>query len=198
MIIREATCADVTAIARVHVDSWRTTYRGLVPSAYLGSLTYAGSERIWTGALCAGGNSPYMYVAEGEAGVVVGFAAAGPERMGDPVYTGELYAIYLLATHQGQGLGRRLVAAVAARLRTAGYPALLIWVLACNPACRFYVALGGRPVRTQPITIGGAALEEVAYGWPDCGTLVSIDFSGAGAYNSLEGFAPRLKRSPRR
>ena len=31
MIIREATRNDVSAIAKVHVDTWRTTYRGIVP-----------------------------------------------------------------------------------------------------------------------------------------------------------------------
>jgi hypothetical protein len=40
MQTREAIIADVAAIARVHVESWRTTYRGLLPDDYLGHLTY--------------------------------------------------------------------------------------------------------------------------------------------------------------
>jgi hypothetical protein len=47
MQIREATIADVTAIDRVHVESWRTTYRGLLPDDYLGNLTYAQREPLW-------------------------------------------------------------------------------------------------------------------------------------------------------
>jgi hypothetical protein len=35
MIIREAELYDAAAIAIVHVDSWRSTYRGIIPEDYL-------------------------------------------------------------------------------------------------------------------------------------------------------------------
>jgi hypothetical protein len=44
---------------------------------------------------------------------------------------------------------------------------MLVWVFAANPCRAFYEALGGRYVREQEITIGGAQLREVAYGWSD-------------------------------
>jgi hypothetical protein len=47
MQIREATMADVAAIASVHVESWRTTYKGLLPDDYLANLTYAQREPRW-------------------------------------------------------------------------------------------------------------------------------------------------------
>ncbi len=146
MAVREATVDDVPAIARVHVDIWRATYRGIVPDDFLDGLTYEGRERQWT-------------------------AALGPERGGDPDYRGELYALYIDAAAQGRGLGRQLVRAVAGRLADEGMTSLLLWVLAENPARGFYERLGGREVRTQPIAIGGATLEEVAYGWLDTGVL---------------------------
>jgi len=31
-------------IARVHIDTWRTTFAGIVPQDYLDQLTYAESE----------------------------------------------------------------------------------------------------------------------------------------------------------
>jgi hypothetical protein len=33
--IRRAVREDARAIARVHVDSWRTTYRGIVPEEHI-------------------------------------------------------------------------------------------------------------------------------------------------------------------
>ena len=36
MHIREATLDDVPGIARVHVDTWRTTYVDIVPAGALG------------------------------------------------------------------------------------------------------------------------------------------------------------------
>jgi len=39
-MIREATIDDATAIARVHIDAWRTTYATIVPNAHLAALSY--------------------------------------------------------------------------------------------------------------------------------------------------------------
>jgi GNAT superfamily N-acetyltransferase len=166
-VIREANAADAPAIARIHVESWRTTYRGIVPDDVLENLSMERRERFWAEILRAPDGSGFAYVVEDDTGAVVGFAAGGPERENDPRYTGELYAIYLLAGQQGKGVGRRLARAVAERLAAMGHGGMLVWVLAANPACRFYAALGGMPVWEKTITMGGASLTEVAYGWAD-------------------------------
>lgn len=49
---------------------------------------------------------------------------------------------------------------------------MLVWVLAENPFRRFYEALGGQYVRTEQFELGGAMLDEVAYGWRDIRTLL--------------------------
>lgn len=166
-MIREATAADAPGIARVHVESWRTTYRGIVPEDVLANLSVEQREQHWAERLGNADRPECVYVAADTAGAVVGFASGGPEREGDAVYTGELYAIYLLAEQQGKGIGRRLAREVAERLVVAGHEAMLVWVLAANPACRFYAALGGVPVREKQIAIGDRSLTEVAYGWTD-------------------------------
>ncbi len=169
--IREARCGDAAGIARVHVDSWRTTYRGIVPDDYLANLSAEQRERHWHSVTCCAASDEFVYVAEDPVGQIVGFASGAPERTGHAEYKGELYAIYLLAEYQKRGIGRRLVSAVAARLLRNGFHTMLLWVLANNPARHFYEALGGQAVISQPITIGGVALEEVAYGWKDLTTL---------------------------
>ena len=45
--LRAGTCADVTGIAKVHVDSWRTTYRDLMPADFLANLSYKQRESNW-------------------------------------------------------------------------------------------------------------------------------------------------------
>jgi len=45
-MIRQTSLDDSAAIARVHVDSWRATYRGLLPDERLTKLTYEGRERL--------------------------------------------------------------------------------------------------------------------------------------------------------
>ena len=171
--IREAQPEDAAGIARVHVDSWRTTYRGLIPDAHLASLSYERREAMWRRLIQEAAPTYTVFVAEGSAGEIVGFADAGPERSGDPVYAGELPAIYLLEAYQHRGIGRQLMRAVADHLTAHGMETMLLWVLAANPARQFYEALGGRLVRSQAIDIGGATLEEVAYGWTDLSPLRS-------------------------
>jgi len=51
---------------------------------------------------------------------------------------------------------------------------MLVWVLAENPNRRFYESLGGRFLRSTTITLGGADLEEWAYGWDDLRGLAGM------------------------
>lgn len=167
MLIRRAEPKDARDLARVHVDAWRTTYAGIVPAEYLDSLSYERRESIWTSILADPDSTSISFAAEEPAGSIVGFGSGGPERENDPVFRGELYAIYIRDTFQGRGIGRSLVSSVAEHLVRSGYRSMLVWVLAENPHRRFYERLGGELVREKSITIGGLALVEVAYGWPD-------------------------------
>jgi GNAT superfamily N-acetyltransferase len=170
--IRPAGSADARGIATVHVESWRTTYAGIVPAAHLANLSVDRCEAYWRETLSGfRDRESFVYVAVEPDGDVIGFASGGPERENDTLYRGELYAIYLLQSHQGRGIGSRLVRAVAGRLLQDGHTAMLLWVLADNPACKFYARLGGQRLREKGIEIGGASLVEAAYGWTDLGRL---------------------------
>jgi ribosomal protein S18 acetylase RimI-like enzyme len=163
-MIRAATIDDAPAIAQVHIASWRSTYRTLLPGDFLDSLTEANYADRWRRFIGEGASR--VYVLEDD-GVLVGFASSGRERAGETNYTGELYAIYILDGVQRRGHGRELVRAVVDGLREMGLDDMIIWVLRDNqPARLFYERLGGLYVRTQPITLGSATLEEVSYGWP--------------------------------
>lgn len=162
-VVRPAEIDDAGAIAEVHVDSWRTTYRGLLPDDFLASLEQPAYEERWRRTLTGG--TGRVYVAEDE-GRVVGFASGGRERAGEDGYSGELYAIYVLEAAQGRGHGRRLVQAVVQGLREMRLADMIVWVLRDNHDARhFYERLGGVYVRAQPITIGSTLLQEVSYGW---------------------------------
>ena len=162
MFIRKAKLEDAAGIAKVHVDGWRTTYKGIVPDTYLASLSYENRERIWT----SGIKENNVYIAEDDNGQIVGFAAGGKERTGNyAAYVGELYAVYLLEGHQGKGIGRMLVQSIVEGLLEMELNSMLIWALEENPACRFYESLGGMKIDTTEIEIEGKKLNEIAYGW---------------------------------
>jgi GNAT superfamily N-acetyltransferase len=172
MLIRHAQVSDASAIARVSVDTWRSAYHGIVPEQYLASLAYDDRAERFRGTLADPDAETCCYVAEDDS-EVVGFAWGGPRREGDERYSGELYAIYVLAERQRAGAGRALVRTVAADLLWRGMRSMLIWVLAANPSRRFYEALGGKPAGQTEIEIGGARLVEMAYGWDDVTSLIA-------------------------
>lgn len=168
--IRLATPADAARIARVQVDTWRLAYRGVVSDEYLASMGYEDREERWRLNLADPGRA--TLVAAGAGGDIVGFASVGSSRHPVADFDGELYAIYILPSHQGCGLGRRLVARGSEWLLKHGYRSMLVWVLAENPARKFYERLGGRAMKEDHYEIGGSVLRCAAYGWTDIAALV--------------------------
>ncbi|MFC4558999.1 GNAT family N-acetyltransferase [Virgibacillus kekensis] len=167
--IRKATQQDAQQIAKVHVDSWRTTYRGIVPDSLLDSMSYDKREKKWKRKI----PEDILFIAEKNDGMVVGFASGGNERQ--QLYTGydsEVYAIYILNEYQKRGIGRRLIRAVAQELSKQGFKALLIWVLEDNDSKHFYEAIGGQQLGHAQLEIGGELFTETAYGWTDIRELL--------------------------
>jgi GNAT superfamily N-acetyltransferase len=165
--IRLATLDDAAAIAHVHVESWRTTYAGIMPGEYLAALKEADRATGWREQLS---NNLVVSVADLDS-EVVGFITGGPIREPIQSYDAELYAIYLLQSAQGQGIGTALLHEVVTSLLSKGFRSMVVWVLEQNPAKHFYIHTGAELLTSKEIEIGGATLAEVAYGWPDLGSL---------------------------
>jgi GNAT superfamily N-acetyltransferase len=110
--------------ARVHVESWQTTYAGIVPEAYLASLDVVreGSWREWLGL------DVDVFVAEMD-GEVVGFIGGGAIREPVEEFDAELFAIYLLRDVQRRGIGMALLKRLAGSLRERGFGSMMAWVL---------------------------------------------------------------------
>ena len=161
--IRIAEVRDATAIAHVHVQSWLTTYEGIVPKEYLASLNEADRVPLWQEWLI---RDISIFVAEVE-GKIVGFAGGGPIREPLAAYDAELYTIYLLKEVQGRGIGKALLSAVAEALVGRDHTSMLVWVLEQNPGVRFYVKMGAQRLMSKQIEIGGISLTELALVWPD-------------------------------
>lgn len=163
LFIRPATPDDAAAIAHVHVDSWRTTYAGLVPDEYLATLSEADRAAAWRERIS---NGSEVYVADLDS-EVVGFTTGGPIREQIQSYDAELYAIYLLKQAQGRRIGTSLLHELITSLHSQGFHSMVVWVLEQNPAKHFYIRTGAQLLTSKEIEIGGATLAEVAYGWPD-------------------------------
>ena len=169
-MIRPATVDDAPGIARVHVESWRSTYKGLMPDAVLDSLSVEQRADFWRQVI-ERAKKQSVFVATDGRGDIVGFVNGGLERERDPVYTAELYALYLFKEQQGHGYGAALFRAMLEKFLEQNHTAMLLWVLSTNPSRGFYEKMGGRYLKIKPLDIGGATLAEVAYGWDDLSAL---------------------------
>ncbi len=160
--VRLASLEDAEAIARVHVETWRTTYAGMLPDDMLVRMSVEGQARMWRRMLRDGET---VLVAEDPAAGIIGFASYGPNRSGRGDFSGEIYTLYILPDYQDRGLGRGLLGALFAALQREGHNSALIWVVADNPTRFFYEAMGGRRVAARDAKMWGTKVSELAYGW---------------------------------
>ena len=171
--VRTATVEDAVAIARVRVESWRSTYKGMIPQAYLDGMSVESSAALWDKALAAANHRTHTFVAEDPEGIV-GFSSGVLLAEPKQGYASELAAIYLRPSYQRNGLGTRLVGAVADALAAQGATTMIVWVIAGNAQARkFCAALGAQRVIEQPFQWDGIDLVEAGYGWSDLGALAA-------------------------
>ena len=171
--VRAAVFQDAAAIARVHVDTWRSTYRGIMDEEFLRSLSHEQRQRNWEAAL-QDSKTQSLFVAEDDQHEIVGFAACGPAREQKELFDGELYAIYVIQKAQRKQIGKKLVLFVSRDLKTRGFNSMLVWVLAGNPFKKFYVSLGGEQIASKIVEVGGRNLEELGFGWKSLDSLTEL------------------------
>ncbi|GAA1983997.1 GNAT family N-acetyltransferase [Isoptericola halotolerans] len=142
VVIRSATSEDATAIAQVHLTSWRGAYSHVLPASYLDSLDVTERAQEWQRALSSDEGSTIVAEADGR---TLGFASYGPSRDED-AEDGclELYAIYLDPEAWGRGVARDLMRTVLADVPPT--VRMTLWVLdESKRAHHFYRRHGFQP-----------------------------------------------------
>jgi GNAT superfamily N-acetyltransferase len=171
-VLRDATPADAARIGETHYRAREEAYPDLLPAARVNPRTIAERQQQWLDFLRdpGYGRDRCLFVIEQPGAGIIGFAGGGPQRHGDPEFPGEVWSIYLLRPHRGQGNGRRLMGEVARRLFGFGFRGLIVWTQPENARARaFYQRLGGVYVRTRP----SGVFESVGYGWKDLSVLLA-------------------------
>ena len=174
MRVREAEIKDSAGLAEIQVDSYRTAYAGILPPAYLDQFTYEEQEQDWRELLSSQGVD-ILLVAETDCGEILGYALGRPGPTEIPPFDRELVALHVRRSHQRQGIGHRLIAAIARELKDRGCNSLMLWVLEGNPAHALYERLGGEPLGEKDWggnQTYGTAVKETACGWADIRELL--------------------------
>ncbi len=162
--LRPAHPGDACGIARLDVETWQTTYAGILATPYLVGLSVERRERGWANVIRREPRD--VRVAIDPDGIIRGFGSCGACR-DEPNFSGEVFTLYVAPDWQNQGIGRRLLLALFARLVDQGRESAVIWVLRDNPGRFFYHRLGGRQIRHKSLPVGGASVEAAGFGWRD-------------------------------
>lgn len=160
MTPRLAIPEDAADLARIHVRAWAETYAGLLPPDEIARRDEAARRAQWQAAIGRGGTR--IVILPGR-----GFAQAGPQRdaaLAAQGWPDELYALYLLADAQGQGLGRVLLRAA---LGPAARPFSALVIAGNVRASAFYARCGGRVLTERNEHVGMTAIVEAVYVWDD-------------------------------
>jgi GNAT superfamily N-acetyltransferase len=164
---REATVADCSAVARVHVSSWRGSFAGIVPQSFLDNMSVENRTKAFEKRFPTPDYK--MYVAEAKENGIVGFADFGAPRDSIDRYEAELYAIYLLPEFQGRGVGAELFRRGVEDLVKKGVSSMYLLALEASPFRPFYEKMGGHVIAKQQKEIEGIIFDVLVYGWDKLG-----------------------------
>ncbi|MEM8645421.1 MAG: GNAT family N-acetyltransferase [Pseudomonadota bacterium] len=165
VLLRNATHEDASAITALHLASWRSAYRGVLPDTYLDGEAEAERSAHWDKTLSSLKPEDLVLVAENEDGLR-GFISV--YRDAEPGYDAYLDNLHVLPGHRGGGLGRQLLAAALARTIAGGAKTLCLWAFDQNEgAIRFYKRLGGKAVEYGFDPFAGANAAHTKIAWDD-------------------------------
>lgn len=161
---RPARRSDLAQVAAVHVDSWRRSFAGIVPSAFLASMSVEKRLKAYSERSC---DEEYtMLVAEHSIAGIIGFADFGtPKLPGD--FDSQIFSFYFLPEYQRKGLGERLFRHCVRRIVDSEGQSLCLDSLEVSPYRQFYEKMGGSVVGSDAHKLGDEDFETVIYGWDD-------------------------------
>ena len=139
--IRWARVEDAEALGIIHVESWKTAYKNIMPDDFLNNISIEKRQKRFEQALANKTEEDAVIVNEDK---VVGFICLGKARDEDLTETyGEIWGIYLHPNQWRKGFGKELINWGIEELENRGYKKIVLWVLEENYKARsFYENMG--------------------------------------------------------
>jgi len=182
LVIRQASEEDVVDIATVHVAGWQGAYGGIIDQDFLDSHTIESQATLWDRQIQdAEKDNAQIWLAY-QAEKPVGFVAYGSLRTAPPgtskirpLYTSEIYGLYLIPDVFRQGIGTRLMRKAVENLRAQKHRSMCLWVLEKNKRARgFYEAMQGQRIGKLMVEFGPTKEKELCYGWRDISVISAL------------------------
>lgn len=170
LLIRSATISDSPRIAALHVASWRLAYRGALSDEYLAGDVESDRRQLWERRLTNPAHNQHILLME-DGPQLIGFSCVYADE--EPRWGSYLNNIHVAQSHQGKGMGGRLLKATALTASRSKAKGLFLWVLQSNlKAQGFYARFGARNTGISNWDApGGTVAPLFRYSWEDVSPL---------------------------
>jgi len=164
---RPVGAADLPAIRDLQIDSWRRTYRGMLPDRFLKDEVEGALGARWA----AMPGAAWVVESVWNGSRLAGFIAVDTEVAGG-AYVDNLH---VADWAQGQGLGRALMVRAAQAVAARGIGAMWLTVMRDNPGSRaFYRRIGGIEGPEQTQDLCGQLVHCLPVRWNDLSELTDL------------------------
>jgi len=165
MMIREAKIEDAKEIAKVHVHSWQTAYKGIMSDEFLQNLSVEKRTELWKSNIQLDENIVLVAIVDDK---IIGFACGAKVKEEEyPLYDGDVTSIYFYEEYQGKGYGKELIHALFGKFKQKGYKNAIVKVLEDNKSRYFYERLGAKLIDQCDIQIAGGQATLLTYAWDE-------------------------------
>ncbi len=163
--VRKALHSDISRIAFINAESWKTTYLGIIPPSFLDSLS-AEQQLPRAQRLVESKDLICLVAFERKTEKVVGFICLGNNREKNVDADSELQAIYLLEEFQGCGAGKILFDEGVKLLVSMSKKRMMVSVFEANKSARaFYERQGGGLIGSDHVDLDGVRYPTSTYLW---------------------------------
>jgi ribosomal protein S18 acetylase RimI-like enzyme len=163
--LRAAHHDDAEAIACLHTESWRRTYRGMMTDEFLDVGALENRRGVWHERLGTPGANQYTIVAQ-DRWAIVGFICAFADE--DAIWGSYIDNLHVAPDMHRRGVGRALMRSVGEWLcQVQPERGVYLWVMEANASARrFYERLGATNADTvDKVDPGGGHAPNCRYVW---------------------------------
>lgn len=146
--VREARPGDAAEIARIQLETWRTAYAEILPTAVLDELAFEQAQAVWASAVGERPSARHHVLVAMESQWVVGFTAFGPtDELAaddpDPSDTAAVAPLLVEPRWGRRGHGSRLLAAAVDHARLDGITRFVTWLPEGDTVSRGFLTSAG-------------------------------------------------------
>lgn len=161
-----ADARDTTTLAELHVESWRSAYRSILPAEFLAGPVVQNRTSLWRARMAAPHGDRRLVLKAASATAMLGFACVLLDE--EPAWGPRLDNLHVKPHCKGLGIGTALFRASHHWVtETVGQDLMHLWVLEENHAARrFYERHGGTAHERHVVeVVAGVFVPEVRYVW---------------------------------